>query len=160
MSKSLKRLLSDAAELVAMAGVNNADSVDVSVWYESIQIHLKVMSLARVFRAFGLTRSRLHTKIGKEGDLHVSFVYRGATWRCVVLVPQIAEWQALTADPAKRITGPTTGRCLRQPATTKALAAPAAKLRRLSAPPAPPAAATAVAEKPPTPPGQRSLFAQ
>ncbi len=156
MSKSIKRLLIDASELIDMAGVTHADSVDVSVFCQLIQIHLKPMALARVFRDFDLPRTKLNTKFGGDGDLHIHFQFKGAFWRCVVMRHEIAEWHERVGYATERLTSKQ--QRLSTPPPSRHIAQPRSTTHKVLCLPATASAATN--QPPANLPGQRTLFAQ
>ncbi len=94
--KSPKRALIDAAELLAIAGVTNADLVCVSVFPGLVMIQLRPASLLRVYRQFGVSPRLVKASVSRDGNFHVKFKARGAEWSCCVLrdSPEGREWQS------------------------------------------------------------------
>lgn len=103
MAKSLRKMVTDAAELVAIADLTTAQTVAVSVYGgHCISIQLKPLELVRVSRFFEVPRSKV--KINDDGgeSINVSFRARGAHWCCVIWRKDIVDFYvALGADRTK-----------------------------------------------------------
>lgn len=95
MAKSIARKIRDASDLAAIAALKTEEVVNVSIWCNEIHFHLKPFALARVFRCFNVTQSKLNCSVSKEGDQHVTFAARGATWTTCVLAKHRHEWQSV-----------------------------------------------------------------
>lgn len=149
MSKSIKRLLIDASELIALTGVTVSELTAVNVYGSScyggtITILLQPMALARVFRELRIPRSKLKIDTDDSGNLHINFAAKGADWRCFVRHTEVAAWQDRLSHSTERITSPPTSRHI-------------AQNRKVICLPAPPAVAASLS---PAQTGQRTLFGQ
>jgi hypothetical protein len=85
MSKSPRRLLHDASELAAIAGVTSADLVAVTVLGDKIEFQVSPQALARIYRFFGAASRGVALSVDESGSVHATFRARGATWCCCVL---------------------------------------------------------------------------
>lgn len=84
--KSPAKKTRDAADLLAVAGVKNAELVAITVYgSSSILIHLTPRGFVRVVAHFGVARSKVKfDDVGEDGSLHAEFKARGADWTCFV----------------------------------------------------------------------------
>jgi hypothetical protein len=109
-----------ATELIAIAGVTNADRPSLNISMHSVTILLQAKSLARVFFEMKVPRSRLVTSVDVEGNLHITFTWRSAEWRAIVWAKDAAEWMALIEQHFPKIAGSQQSRI----ASSKQLALP------------------------------------
>ena len=81
---SLNKRLRLATELVAIAGITNADGPSISISEYFLTILLDAKALSRVFVRMKVPKSRLTTSVSGDGNLHIRFSWKGAEWRAVV----------------------------------------------------------------------------
>jgi hypothetical protein len=92
-----------ATELIAIAGVTNADRPSIRISLYDVTIQLQAKSLARVFFDMKVPRSRLKTSVDVEGNLHISFTWRSAEWRALVWAKEADEWRQLVEQHFPKI---------------------------------------------------------
>lgn len=107
MAKSLRKLLTDAADLVAILGLT-LDQASVRVCLDGITFQLKPLDLARVSRQLDVPRKKIdiseHEHQGRV-SIHVCFDARGAHWCAVIWKEKLAEfYAAMAVTTAKRLT--------------------------------------------------------
>lgn len=115
--KSLKRLVVDCQDLVAIAGLTMEKLVALTVRKDGITIQLEALELVRVSRQFAIPRSKIRVQDGGEKCIHVFFRHRSAEWCTVILREKLTDfYSALGVDvmriaahaASKRLTGTST----------------------------------------------------
>lgn len=81
---SLNQRMRLATELIAIAGITNADGPSISISEYFLTILLDAKALSRVFVRMKVPKSRLTTNVSADGNLHIRFSWKGAEWRSVV----------------------------------------------------------------------------
>lgn len=120
--KSPAKKTRDAGELLAVAGVTNAELVACTVRSFETCVHLTPRAFVRVVALFGVARSKVNFDVGESQSLFADFRARGARWTCCVLAdsPEMrALRKALDAKTAPRLQGP--GRAALPPPSPKLL---------------------------------------
>ena len=100
--KSVKRLLTEAAELAAVMEITRDELTACSIYGMQTVFHLRPLALARVFRTLGLPKSRLTVEV-HENDAHLTFTARGVVWTTVVRNKDRGEawWHELLGEQPK-----------------------------------------------------------
>jgi hypothetical protein len=109
MAKTPRRMLTQAADLMALAEISAGDLVCASVYGSQMtMIQLRPKALVRVFELLRVPRRKVEICVSERGNLHVSFDARGAHWTCVVR-PDSPEGQrfrpTIEAHAAKALPG-------------------------------------------------------
>lgn len=102
--KSLSRRVREAAELLTVAGIVRSELLSLTVYRSRVHVLIEPEALAWVYVLFRVRRSAVEASVSQEGNFHISFAARGATWACVVLgdSPQAGRWRERLAEQASR----------------------------------------------------------